>query len=112
MLPITSGNDYHLAVEIIKSIIKNKIYFLSDHDGICNLYSCNRNGSFLKQHTFHKNYYARNASTDGKSIVYHSGADLYIYNISKDKYEKIEINYNSGFIKKTRKFDHLAHNFL
>ena len=59
-------------------IIGNKIYFLSDHDGICNIYSCNKNGTSLKQHTFHKNYYARNASTDGKSIVYHSGADIYI----------------------------------
>ena len=92
-------------------IIENKIYFLSDHNGICNIYSCNKNGGSLKQHTFHKNYYVRNASTDGKSIVYHSGADLYIYNIIEDKYKKIEIIYNTGFIKKSRKFES-AFNYL
>ena len=85
-------------------IIENRVYFLSDHNGICNIYSCSKNGTSLKQHTFHKNYYARNASTDGKSIVYHSGADIYIYNVITDKYKKIEILYNTGFIKKISKF--------
>ncbi|MBI44782.1 MAG: peptidase [Candidatus Marinimicrobia bacterium] len=90
-------------------VINDKIYFLSDHDGICNIYSCNQNGKNLKQHTFHKNYYARNASTDGTSIVYHSGADLYSYNIKSDIDKKIDIIYNSGFIKKSRKFDSAFH---
>ena len=90
-------------------VVNDKIYFLSDHDGICNIYSCNQNGKKLKQHTFHKNYYARNASTDGTSIVYHSGADLYSYNIKSDIDEKIDIIYNSGFIKKSRKFDSAFH---
>ena len=90
-------------------IIKNKIYFISDHDGIGNIYSCSVDGKYLKQHTFHKNYYSRNASTDGKSIVYHSGADIYVYNLDKNKSIKINIEYNSGFINKSRKFDSAFH---
>ena len=90
-------------------IIKNKIYFISDHEGIGNIYSCNTEGEKLKQHTFHKNYYSRNASTDGKSIVYHSGADIYLYNLENNKSIKINIDYNSGFINKSRKFDSAFH---
>ena len=84
-------------------IIKNEIYFISDHDGVGNLYSCYKNGKNLKQHTFHNKYYARNASTDGRKIVYHAGADLFIYDLKNSK--KIDIIYNSGFTKKARKFD-------
>ena len=92
-------------------IIKNNVYFISDHNGIGNIYSCNSNGKNLEQHTFHKNYYARNASTDKKSIVYHSGADIYIYDVNKNESSKVNIEYNSGFIKKVRKFDS-AFNYL
>ena len=92
-------------------IIKNKVYFISDHNGIGNIYSCDANGKGLEQHTFHKNYYTRNASTDKKSIVYHSGADIYIYDVNKNESSKVNIEYNSGFIKKVRKFDS-AFNYL
>ena len=61
--------------------IDDRIYFLSDHQGISNIYSCLKNGKSLKKHTHHKNYYVRNAKTDGKSIVYHAGADIYKHNI-------------------------------
>jgi len=92
-------------------IVNDKVFFLSDHNGICNLYSCTPKGNSLEQHTFHKNYYARNATTDSKSIIYHSGADIYIYDIAKNTYNKLNINYNSGFIKKSRKFES-AFNYL
>ena len=39
-------------------IVDSKIYFISDHEGIGNLYSCDNKGNNLKQHTSHKNYYA------------------------------------------------------
>ena len=92
-------------------VVRNRIYFISDHNGISNIYSCNSDGKKLDQHTFHKNYYARNASTDGNSIVYHSGADIYLYDITKGKTNKVNIDYKSGFSKKTRKFDS-AFNYL
>jgi len=84
--------------------IENRIYFISDHDGISNIYSCLRSGKSLKQHTFHKNYYARNASTDGKSIIYHSGADLFILSIESNEYNRLEIDFDSSFSNRNRKF--------
>ena len=90
-------------------IIKNKIFFISDHDGIGNIYSCNSLGKNLKQHTFHKEYYTRNASTDGTNIVYHAGADLYIFNEKDNSSSKVKIDYNSGFVNKMRKYTSAFH---
>ena len=84
--------------------INGKVFFLSDHEGIGNIYSCTETGKGLKQHTFHKNYYARNASTDGNSIVYHSGADIWKYDIKSSMTQKIEIDFRSPMIQKSRKY--------
>ena len=85
-------------------VVGSRAFFISDHNGISNLYSCLKSGKSLKQHTFHKNYYARNASTDQKSIVYHSGGDIYVLDIKTGKNNKIPISYKSGHVNKSRKF--------
>ena len=84
--------------------IGDRIFFLSDHEGIGNIYSCTPNGRGIKKHTEHKNYYARNASTDGKSIVYHSGADIWRYDLETLNTEKIDIDFRSPMIQKSRKY--------
>ena len=53
--------------------IGSRIYFLSDHEGHGNLYSCTPTGRGLRQHTHHADFYVRFPSTDGSRIVYHSG---------------------------------------
>ena len=108
---IDANNDYNFKKLInLKSNaaspmwIKNRIYFLSDHDGIGNIYSVLKSGKSLKKHTDHKNYYARNASSDGNKIVYHAGGDLYIYNINSEEYYKIKIDYYNHKAQISRKF--------
>ena len=56
-----------------------RLYFLSDHEGYANLYSCLDDGGDLRRHTAHGPWYARNARTDGERIVYHSAGDLFIF---------------------------------
>jgi tricorn protease len=56
--------------------VAGRIYFLSDHEGIGNLYSVRPTGSDLRRHTDHDTYYARLASTDGERIVYQHAASL------------------------------------
>jgi len=84
--------------------IGKNIYFISDHEGISNLYRTTKSGKNVNKVTNHKNYYVRNCSSDGKSIVYHAGADIYIYNISLNKSAKLNIVYNSPKIQTNRKF--------
>ncbi|MEZ0091613.1 PDZ domain-containing protein [Streptacidiphilus sp. EB129] len=54
-----------------------RIAFLSDHEGVGQLWSSLPDGSDLRRHSDHE-FYARNASTDGARVVYHSGGDLYL----------------------------------
>ena len=84
--------------------IRDRIYFLSDHEGIGNLYSCHPNGKGLRRHTHHEDYYARNAATDGKTIVYHAGADLYAFNVSRNKSTLVKVEYHSPRVQRNRKF--------
>jgi tricorn protease len=84
--------------------INERIFFLSDHEGIGNIYSCRPDGSDLKRHTNHRDFYARFPSTDGKSIVYHAGGDLYILNPHTNEVTLIPIDFSSPKSQTGRKF--------
>jgi tricorn protease len=81
-----------------------RIYFLSDHEGVGNLYSCLPDGSSLLRHTHHSAYYARNASSDGNRIVYHAGADLYLFDPASGDSTKIPVKFHSPQTQRSRKF--------
>jgi tricorn protease len=58
--------------------IGRRIYFLSDHEGVGNLYSMTPGGRGITRHTHHEDFYVRFPSSDGRRIVYHCGADLWV----------------------------------
>ncbi len=84
--------------------IGDRIYFISDHEGIGSLYSCDLRGRVIVKHSSNKDYYVRNATTDGKKIVYHCGAEIYVYDVKSDKESTLEISYHSPQIQRQRKF--------
>ena len=84
--------------------IGSRIYFISDHEGVGNIYSCLPSGSDLRRHTNHDVFYARNATTDGKRIVYHTGADLFLYDPAKDVGGMIPVEFHSPQVQRNRKF--------
>ncbi|MFJ2904291.1 S41 family peptidase [Streptomyces sp. NPDC087212] len=58
--------------------VGDRIAFLSDHEGIGNLYSCAHDGSGLRRHTDHDAFYARHAASDGTRVVYQCAGDLWL----------------------------------
>ncbi|GAV43613.1 S41 family peptidase [Streptomyces acidiscabies] len=72
LLPEVEG---HLSTPLF---VAGRIAFLSDHEGVGNLYSCAYDGSDLRRHTDHDAFYARNASTDGTRVVYQCAGDLWL----------------------------------
>ncbi|MGW2151091.1 S41 family peptidase [Nonomuraea bangladeshensis] len=58
--------------------IGDRLVFLADSDGAGNLYSALPDGSDLRRHTAHEEFYARHATSDGTRIVYSHAGDLWL----------------------------------
>ena len=84
--------------------VNGRIYFISDHEGMGRLYSAKPGGSDIQCHTDNKVYFNRNATTDGKRIVFHSGGDIYLFNPEDGKAKMVDIEYNSPRVQLQRKF--------
>ncbi|WP_430382683.1 S41 family peptidase [Streptomyces sp. P10-4] len=72
LLPDLEG---HLACPLF---VAGRIAFLSDHEGVGNLYSCAHDGTDLRRHTDHDAFYARHAAGDGERVVYQCAGDLWL----------------------------------
>ncbi|HLV82051.1 MAG TPA: S41 family peptidase [Chthonomonadaceae bacterium] len=84
--------------------IGDRVFFLSDHQGIANLYSCLPSGEDLRRHTHRKDYFVRFPASDGARIVYHAGADLFLYDPRTGSDRRIEVAYHSPRVQRQRKF--------
>ncbi|MGD9001842.1 MAG: peptidase, partial [Anaerolineae bacterium] len=101
--------EFHRLIELPGNLanpmwIGHRICFISDHDGVGNLYSCKPNGEDLTQHTDHREFYARNATTDGQRVVYHAGADIFVFDPALEESRKVEIEYHSPQVQRSRRF--------
>lgn len=81
-----------------------RIYFVSDHEGVGNLYSCDLAGEGLRRHTGHEDYFVRHPATDGRRIVYHAGADLYLFDPAEEEARPIPIALHSPRVQRKRRF--------
>jgi len=82
-----------------------RIYFISDRDGIMNIWSMDENGRGLQQHTDHKDFDVRSMSISNGQIVYQIGADLWLYNIDSKQNHKIDITLASDLDQLREKWD-------
>ena len=85
--------------------VKNRIYFGSDHEGICNLFSVKPDGSDLRRHSAHEDFYIRYPNSDGKRLVYQCGGDIYLHDLKKNnKPVKLDIEVRTQRQRLARRF--------
>ena len=73
------------------------VYFLSDRDGVMNLWSMDEEGKQLRQLSKHQGFDIASASLSNGKIVYQLGADLRVYEIDSKKDQAIPIELPSDF---------------
>ena len=84
--------------------VGDRVYFISDHDEIGNLYSCSPEGSDLRRHTDQAEFYVRNASCDGCKVVFHAGADVFVFDPVEDRADQLAIRFYSQRTQTNRKY--------
>lgn len=82
----------------------DRVYFLSDHQGIANLYSCALDGGSLTRHTDHAEYYARHASSDGTVIVYQVAGEIWRFDPREGTSRRVEVRLGSPRTQRQRRF--------
>jgi tricorn protease len=105
----TGGGEFRRMKELKGNItspmwIGERLYFLSDAEGVGNLYSCLPDGSDLCRHSDHDDYYARHASTDGVRIVYQCGAALWLFDPRSDRTHQLDIRVPAHRAQAARRF--------
>ena len=83
----------------------SRVYFLSDRDGIMNVWSMDENGGDKKQHTTHQDFDVRSANISNGVVVYQVGADLWKYTIASNTSEKISITLASDLDQLREKWE-------
>lgn len=97
--------------------IGQRLYYLSDSDGVGNIYSCRADGTDIRCHTRHTDFFVRYPSTDGRRIVYTAGGDIFVHDVKTDRSERVSIHCPATTSQSSRRFvgaryelEHLAVN--
>ncbi|MEM8902018.1 MAG: protease, partial [Bacteroidota bacterium] len=85
--------------------INERVYFISDRDGVMNIWSMDEEGGDLTQHTQHTQFDVRYANSHGNHIVYQLGADIWHYDIEKNTQTKVPITLMSDLDQLREKWE-------
>jgi len=88
----------------------NSIYFISDRDGVMNLYSYDLGSKQTTKLTDYKEYDIKWPSLGPDAIVYESGGLLYEYNLASNKAREIPIAVHAEDIEARPEFKNVSQN--
>src|SRR6267142_2090528 len=103
-LPKTAGMD------LFPMWHGNTIYFISDRDGVMNLFSYDLGSKQTKKLTDYKEYDIKWPSLGPDAIVYENGGVLYEYNLASGKASNIPIQVHAEDIEARPDFKNVAQN--
>ena len=84
--------------------IGRRIFFVSDHEGVGNLYSVTPTGRNITRHTDQRDFYVRFPHSDGKRIVFQAGADLWVYDVAAGTSDRLDVRIPSSRPQLNRQF--------
>jgi tricorn protease len=88
--------------------IGSRVFFLSDHEGVGNIYSVLPDGTDLRRHTNETEYFVRFPTTDGTTIAYTAGAAVVLLDTATDQSVRIDIETRSSAPQLARRFVDVA----
>lgn len=83
--------------------VGGRIAFLSDHEGFGNLYSVQPDGTDLRRHTDHEDFYVRHAASDGKRVIFESAGELWILPTLESDAEAVRLDITLGSASQSRR---------
>ncbi|MCI4668516.1 MAG: S41 family peptidase, partial [Bacteroidia bacterium] len=86
-------------------LFEGRLYFLSDRDGVMNIWSMDLDGKDLKQHSFSKFWDLKEADLHDGKIVYQKMADIYTLDIKSGEEKVLDISIVSDFDQRRVKWE-------
>lgn len=83
--------------------VGSRIAFLSDHEGYGNLYSVQPDGTDLRRHTDHEDFYVRHAASDGKRVIFESAGELWVLPTLEADAEAVRLDITLGSASQSRR---------
>ena len=104
-----SGRFARLCAELDGNLVwpmwlGERVAFLSDHEGIGNLYSVRPDGTDLQKLTNETTYFARFPATDGTRVVYACGGEIALYDARTGVSARVAIDAPSAAPQTARRF--------
>ncbi len=84
---------------------QGRVYFITDRDGIMNIWSMTESGEDLQQHTEHKDFDVRYATLSEGQIVYQRGADIWHLDLESGAYKLVPIRIVSDLDQRREKWE-------